>query len=591
MKQLHFSSTSKFLITLLLFLSFAITLALVTFSVFLLVNNYDNFCHLLLSKLGKSDKERFFKESFLQKEKYQIIQIIVVIASFITLFANFLLLKRREAAREKLTPLLVKINLIVCDQVTFLKTLKHLKFFFFALLFVQFSFFTWCAITFPISYDEAWTYLNFTNKSVLASVSYYPAPNNHVLFSILTNITNIVPFSDPKIKMRMINILFSLISTFVFFKFLCKFYSTQISLFIVTAFAFTYPVALYSMQARGYGMLILFSLISIYSTISYLQAPSKKQFTIYLLSIIAGFYTIPTFLYPFISLQLFIGWFCITNKKTYELKKFLVANCIGGCIVLILYAPIIFISGLKAITNNAYVKSISLTQVIHDLPEHFTYSFNWLFGLNSGGTLLVGLIAIALFLTLVGKQKQRGLKIAGLCMFIFIFAPPFILILQRVVPFERTWTYLTIPFFFGLAAILMLISAYFKNISVQNKFMFPAILVFTAAVLTAYFPKNYKSKHPIDYQADELFTVDNIRTIHSVTSNEILLTDMLTYKISVLNNNTSPKITGIDTTAKVNTDALILDNNFIAPVKNLNEYTFIGKNDYIQLYLKKTIAN
>ena len=39
------------------------------------------------------------------------------------------------------------------------------------------------ALKMPVSYDEAWTFLNFTNKGFFTSITSYDDPNNHVLFS------------------------------------------------------------------------------------------------------------------------------------------------------------------------------------------------------------------------------------------------------------------------------------------------------------------------------------------------------------------------------------------------------------------------
>lgn len=585
------SSTSRLLITLLLSSSFILSIFLLATTIFLFINQYDDFCHLLLSKLGKPEKENLFKSSFLSKEKYSILQIALLVTSFMSLLFSFAFLKKRTQAQERLTPVLKRTNTIFIDQRRFINEIKPIRFYFFTFLVLQFIFFSCCAFTFPISYDEAWTYLNFTNKSILSSATYYPAPNNHVLFSILTNITNILPIDDPKIKMRMINVFLSILSSYIFFKLLCKFYSQKISLFTTALFTFSYPVALYSMQARGYGMLLLFSLTAIYSSISYLEFPSKKYMIIYLIAIIAGFYTIPTFLYPFIAMQLFICWNCFSNKKLGLFKNFVFVNCIGGCMVFILYAPIIFINGLQAITNNSYVKSISLTQVMHQLPEHFTYSLNWLLGVNKGGVVMVALIILSLCYTLINKNMENGLKNASQCMLLLLLSPPVMLIFQRVVPFERTWTYLTIPVFFGLGAMLTQLLQYFQNVRFESKLIYPIVLLLVITLFIINFPSSYKEKHPIDYQADKLFTKENIQGLHTVASNEILLTDLLTYKITILNKNIPVKILGIDTTTAIYADALVLNNNIVTPIKNLTDYTFIGKNEYLQLYLKKVIPN
>ena len=52
----------------------------------------------------------------------------------------------------------------------------------------------WLSNITDVVYDEAWTYLAFTNKNPLVAACFYPTSNNHILFSHLTQITKLLPF-------------------------------------------------------------------------------------------------------------------------------------------------------------------------------------------------------------------------------------------------------------------------------------------------------------------------------------------------------------------------------------------------------------
>lgn len=583
--------TAAFLTTLLLSSTVALCMLFIISSCLCATTTYDDFCYFLLSKLSKQDRITFFKETILSEKKYRIVQISLFTISLLAILLTIYLAKRRNHIQQQLETFRKAVSAIKEDQLTFLSQLgTPIQIYLFMLFFIQFLFFTICAIQFPISYDEAWTYLNFTGKSILSSASYYPAPNNHIFFSVLTNIAHVIPISDPKIKMRFISILSSVLSSYIFFKLLTRFYSKKISLYTTALFTFSYPVALYSIQARGYEMLLLFSLIAIYTTVSYIQNAQRKYLVIYLLSIIAGFYTIPTFLYFFASLQLFILCHCLVTKQIALLKKFMIADLIAGFMVLILYAPVIFINGISAITENPYVKSISFSSVTVQLPAHLFYVLNWLWGLDKGGELLSVFLIIVLFGMLLQKGNTDR-RPALLLMLLLILAPPVILLVQRVIPFERTWQYLVVPFFFSLCSFFSFISRLISGIRINRNIAFGILLTITIALLILKFPPDYSAKHHMDFRANELFSKVDPNRIHSIASNEVLMTDLLTYRIASTNKKAAVKIVKIADSSEIYADAIVLNNDSASLIKNLSDYTLITKNEYIQFYLKKENLN
>lgn len=70
----------------------------------------------------------------------------------------------------------------------------------------------------PITYDEAFTYLNFIDRGILVSSTYYPAPNNHVLYSIISSLLNHFVSLHSILPYRFISLIFYILSIFVFIK-------------------------------------------------------------------------------------------------------------------------------------------------------------------------------------------------------------------------------------------------------------------------------------------------------------------------------------------------------------------------------------
>lgn len=580
------NAAARFLTLCLIGIAWIFVILLIITTVFLLLTGHENFCEQLLTKLGKQDRIDFFKKSLLSANKYKLLQIVFALFSLLFTFLAISLVRKKTRVQSKLTILLEKTSTVLVEQAGFLKHLTaDVRFYLLILLLVQFIFLLVYAFKLPISYDEAWTYLNFTNKSVLSSASYYPAPNNHVFFSILTNITDLIPLNNPKIKMRIINVFFSTVSTYIFFKFLYRFYTPKISLFVTTLFIFSYPVALYGIQARGYGMVLFFSLLTVYSTFFYLRTSSKRYLAVYLISITAGFYTIPTFLYFFISLQIFIICYCLNKRNL--LKRIMLINSAAGVLVSILYLPIIFVNGLQAITNNPYVRSIPFSNILSQLTEHLIYVVNWLIGISTLGEFFAVLVISMLFYTLIHTHENRQLKMISLLMLILFLCPPFIIIIQRVIPFERTWIYLTIPFYIGVATLLHLVLKYIPTTRLNTNQWFGIVLAITIVAMLLKFPSDYRKRHIMDFQANDLFSNIEPGKIREIASNEILMTDFLVYRIQAASNNPPLKIVKFIDSCNVYADALILDNKTTAQVVNMDAYTLIQKNDFIRFYLKK----
>ena len=86
---------------------------------------------------------------------------------------------------------LVKINIskFISAEKQFLDKILYSKFY--LLLILPLVFNLYLIISLPITYDEAWTYNNFISKGLLVSVSYYPMPNNHVLYNAICSIINL----------------------------------------------------------------------------------------------------------------------------------------------------------------------------------------------------------------------------------------------------------------------------------------------------------------------------------------------------------------------------------------------------------------
>ncbi len=305
------------------------------------------------------------------------------------------------------------------------------------------------ALTIHIHYDEAWTYFMFTKNGIWRSISYYPAPNNHIFHSLLTTFTTQLPL--PLILgLRLPALTASLLASILFFYVSTKFFNIKTSLILLTLFVFWYPVSAYAFAARGYSLILLAFIICFYALLQIIYSEPKYFYRYLLLfsfGTIIGFYTIPSFLYPYAVSASLIFIFLLREKRDKHLFIFILTSILTGGIILGLYTPVFMVSGFKALVSNNGVKVLPLLEVLKRMPKHFKWTSKFLFYVPLT-VFLIFILTVSLFLLLYKKDKRVLIPLA------FLLSPPFILFIHKVIPFERTWIYLIVPFFFLIGLLI-----------------------------------------------------------------------------------------------------------------------------------------
>jgi drug/metabolite transporter superfamily protein YnfA len=295
------------------------------------------------------------------------------------------------------------------------------------------------AIILPISYDEAWTYLNFSSRNFFVSLSYYPAPNNHILHSLITNLTHLI-FPDFPIFSLRINVVATTILTFLVALYTTKkHFNNHISIAIVGIMSVLFMNIYYGYMSRGYSLVLLFFIISFYFALKIVENPNVSRnwvwFTVFS---ILGFFSIPSYLYPYLSLNFLILFF--NFNKSFILKQ-LRFSFFTVLLTIVLYLPTILVSGLNALTGNQFVAPKSRAVVFSRLPEFFQYTINDITGFNPAFVLI--LVGISLVF-LIKNREWFYLQLFS----IFLILPPILLLVHSVIPFGRTFNYYGFIFVF-----------------------------------------------------------------------------------------------------------------------------------------------
>lgn len=288
------------------------------------------------------------------------------------------------------------------------------------------------AINLPISYDEAWTYLNFSSRTFIVSLTYYPAPNNHILHSILTNITNFIFPTLPLFSLRLPTIIVSLMIYLIGIYSIKKHYNQNVSFASVGIFSVLFMSIYYGYMSRGYALILLFFIVSFHFVLNIIKNPNNVRdwvwFTIFS---ILGFFTMPSYLYAFATLNVVLLFSTLKKSVFINQVKYSVITIIATTI---LYLPTIIISGLNSLTNNKFVAPKSREFVFSKLPEFLFKTLEGIAGVNA--IFLLSIIIISLFLLFRNKDWFHT-KLFTL----FLIMPPFLLLTHSVIPFSRTFNY------------------------------------------------------------------------------------------------------------------------------------------------------
>ncbi len=319
----------------------------------------------------------------------------------------------------------------------------------------------WYALHIPVNYDEAWTFLNFTEKSPIASLCYYPVPNNHVLHSLITNATRHLPIVDPLTKLRLSSIVINLLLWLLAFRFVQRWWQVNTALVAVAIGATLFMAVYYSFMSRGYALVCLAFVGALYAISAMLQQGGARRHRVWFAVFsITGFFTMPSFLYPFLSLNAWWWWHLRAGWRQ-QLRT----NIAIAVIVCLLYLPLVLVSGLSSLTSNPFVRPISRTQVLDSLGPFFGQVLEELSGLPPAVGLLW--VVAALFFAF-----RRMPAVWRSFFTILLISAPVLLLVHSVIPFPRTFVY------YGWVLTLLLVLPWHNQLQrIRRSVLLPVLML------------------------------------------------------------------------------------------------------------------
>jgi len=393
-------------------------------------------------------------------------------------------------------------------------------------------------------YDELFTYRYFISQGPIVSAAFWPLPNNHIFFSVLSSFLNIF---NPYVALYGISYI-SALGTLIFLYLLVKkFSSKNFAILAIIIYGFMRHSNFLSVQGRGYSLATFFLMLSLYClyNIIFLEKEHKRYYILFALGLWLGLWTLPSSIYWVLAICFCGGILLLRAKEIKRLIKLVISAISSAVLSLFSYGVVwlatgafeLFkqlqttdLSGIRAdfLSSDVAISSmkggilkLALTQPIKSiqtgiqfmldalasgidrsefnkgfieflkelvfafLPKGFNFSLIfWL--LIIGFVVLLGLCVF-----LIVKNKiSFSLTICGFGLTIILCC----VVIQSVFPFTRVFSFLGIFFTLGIVGIIQLLNKhiskiYFTKTIKYAMFSFGTIILFIVLLLpnTGYF--------------------------------------------------------------------------------------------------------
>jgi hypothetical protein len=337
------------------------------------------------------------------------------------------------------------------------------------------------AYTHPIIYDEAFTWLNFTRNGFAISWSFYPAPNNHVLYSLASCLTSLVPLPEP-LDFRLPSVISAIFGLYLIYAIINRRFGPRFAIFGMVLWSGLNGILAYSFVARGYALSHTCMLGLIYLYPMCLPVRPKINWALFFLVAIIGLFTIPTFLYVLAICLIGLAWEFYRQSQLTQLAIRLAMFGIPAAIsVCLLYSPVILFNGLDALIHNRYVVPIGRTAVLERMPLQLQSIIQFVIGDGNLFVFWISLVLLAVYVVTaiaisfrpMGESSLNHQRPERLVIGILLFSPLIIMPLHGVLAWPRTFVFTGIGFVWAVVEVHHWIDSHFK----QYQWYQPSVIV------------------------------------------------------------------------------------------------------------------
>lgn len=296
-----------------------------------------------------------------------------------------------------------------------------------------------------------------------------------------------------------------------------KHFTDEAALIGLSFFIASYPVVLYSFLARGYLLLLLCYIGALYAVFQLTISHSNKKKYYYLLivSSVAGFYTIPSFLYAFGGLLLFASFYLFFQKRSSDFFHLFKTTCITAIITMLLYIPVLISVKwelLKPYMNPVYERS-TMMQTFQTTYSVLAQTF------LSPAVPLALLTAVFLLIGSVVLMFNKTSSNRAIVLFVWLQ-----LVLSVVVFFAFSQLFPAKPWIHFSVVVTLLFAAVVNEV-IKKKGVHPVLLVviplllISSGTLIGFNYKNSSSVVPgynmVAKKCEKLMIENNVREVYT----------------------------------------------------------------------------
>lgn len=301
------------------------------------------------------------------------------------------------------------------------------------------------------AYDDAASYALFVSRGLLAVTSYYPLPNNHVL-------SNLVDWLFFRVNpgfwwtMRLPVVLAATLANWLLFAGLLR---TRVpfrpALLAVVLFSLSQLSLYHATVGRGYWLLMIGATLVFFATLdlsSAAPARARRAWLELVLGGLVGAFAVPTFAMVLVSA---FSWLGLQAVRQRDWRLLLQTGITGGIITagtLLLYAPLMLVSGADKLFGNGFVAPRPWGEFLEGLPRYLWETEGFLAGQVKLGAVITGTVLLGACWYLRQARQARAADVLtnawqrlGIISLWFIGVPYVVLIAQRVFAPGRTLFY------------------------------------------------------------------------------------------------------------------------------------------------------
>jgi 4-amino-4-deoxy-L-arabinose transferase-like glycosyltransferase len=320
----------------------------------------------------------------------------------------------------------------------------------------------------PVIYDEAFTYNYYAAKPVYVILSDYSYPNNQIFHTLLVKLSTVI-FGVGHFALR-IPVFLAGIATLYFSYFIALRFlkNRNTALVVLSVLAFSGVLIEYPAIARGYSLVVLFTLLAIGAADHYLASGNRFSLTFVAIILALAFFTIPVVIYP--ALMIF-GWMLFEKWKTDKKTPWgvIAAGAGSAFLAMLLYVPVIITYGFSQLMHHPTMGDNHWSTFSETLGSKLVKMFQY-FTPALGAWLMIVVLFIAV-MGVIANKKIRSLVLT------FLLLIPLVLLQSNLAP-PRVWTFF-LPFIALAvgAGFLALIPNFQKGKNMLAPFVLIALLI------------------------------------------------------------------------------------------------------------------